>query len=252
MPKKRLERWFIEEARMVCPIIPAGQITESECPDFLIQAESGTLGIEVTQLFQRKAAGAFSPREVEGFQDKTIRKAEYLYSSSDGIPVDVVVYFKDEKTRRDPIRMAKSLANFVQRRYGDHEDGIKSYQLPDVPPGIFSIRVARPLDGNTNVWQRGHGGRTLPLSDDLLTDRIKAKNKVVPRYGEKARRVWLLIVADLFPPSANFSVPNGITEWKFHFDFDKVLLWSRQDRRVFELGRAQGADAWPRPRERRR
>ncbi|MGH9396306.1 MAG: hypothetical protein ACRD18_05590 [Terriglobia bacterium] len=235
MPNKKMETWFIEEARKICPMIPAGQVIEAESPDFLVQTESETLGIEVTRLFQPKAASAFLPRQVESFQDKTIHKAENLYTSSGGRPVDVLVYFEDEKKGLDCTRMAECLVDFVRGRYGDHEDDIRNYQFPDVPPGIFSVQVARRLDGKTNVWQRGHIGRTLLLDHALLAGEIKRKNELVPRYREKARRVWLLLVADLFPPSANFSVPNGVTEWKFDFDFDKVLLWSRGDGKVFEL-----------------
>lgn len=238
MPNKRVESWFVEEARRVSSIIPAGALTESECPDFLIQTNFGTLGIEVTQLFQPQAASAFPPRQAEKFHDKVVREAENLYARSGSRPLDIMAYFNfNDGGARDHTQMAECLANFVQSHYADQEEAVKGYKFPDVPPGISSVRIARHLDGKTSRWQAGRFGQTIVLNYPFLAQTISRKNGLVEQYRERAKRVWLLIVSDFLPASGSFSIPNEIAEWKFDFDFDKVLLWSREDSKVFELSR---------------
>ena len=75
------------------------------------------------------------------------------------------------------------------------------------------------------------------LDDEFLTSVIAEKNARLPHYQAVVARVWLLIVVDLFPLSGSFSVPRTVETWKFSFDFEKVLLFSREDTRVFELAR---------------
>jgi hypothetical protein len=233
--KKGIERYFLERARQLDPRIPAGEIVECESPDFLIATSCGTLGIEVTQIFQPAASGGFNPRQVESFQDKVIRVAARLYEQSGARPVDVLVYREGKGARHSHSRVAKSLVDFVRSRYGDSENYTRIYQRPHTPQGFLAIRVARPVDGATNTWQAGHAGRNLRLSQTLLSAEIERKNKLVPTYRQKADPIWLLLVASLFPLSASFSIPDEIETWSFSFDFDKVLLLSEEDARVFKL-----------------
>lgn len=234
MEKKKVERHFVEKARQTSSLIPKGEIVESEGPDFLIETGSEILGIEVTQLFQPSPAGAFPKRAVESFQDKVTREAEEVYQKSGGRSVDVLVFFDEKSQGQVGCRsMAKALADFVKNHYGAERDA-KTYQHGDVPAGFSVIRIARPLDG-TNKWQAGKFGCTVRLKRSFLADEIKRKNRLVPKYRERVSRVWLLIIASFLPLSGSFSVPNEIETWDFSFDFDKVLLLSEEDNKVFEV-----------------
>ncbi|GEM_PF-6926924 len=232
--KKKVERHYLGKARNISSLIPKGKITESESPDFLIETDFGTIGVEVTQLFQPSPVDGFPRRQVEAFQDEVVHDAGEMYQQSGTRAVDVLVCF-DKKKQLDCRPMAKSLADFVTSRYGDGEEDTENYFSPDVPPGFFGIRVARPLDGATNRWQAGHSGQTLRLERPFLADEIERKNKLVSHYRKKASRVWLLLVVSLYPLSGSFSVPDKIKTWTFSFDFDKVLLLSEEDNKVFEV-----------------
>ena len=47
MASKRVERWYLEQARLLYPAFPEGDISESECPDFTISAPDAAVGIEI-------------------------------------------------------------------------------------------------------------------------------------------------------------------------------------------------------------
>lgn len=51
-------------------------------------------------------------------------------------------------------------------------------------------------------------------------------------YRRHADRVWLLLVCDLWPDSANFEIPREACRWCLTHAFDKVILVSRGDGEV--------------------
>lgn len=239
MANKKIERRFLEDARRISLLIPAGEIRDSESPDFLIKTDSGILGIEVTQLFQPKATDQFSRRHAESFHQKVIHRASELYQKASSGPVDILVYFLEDRLKFDLDTMARSLTAFVQDNYrADQEIETHFYydKCNNFPEGIFLIRIAPPLDGATNIWRTGESGKTLRLEYEFLAAEIQRKNVQVSRYRTKANYVWLLMVASLFPLSGSFSVPREVEKWNFSFDFDKVLLLSAEDTKVIELG----------------
>lgn len=241
MANKQLEKSFVEAARQSCSLFPAGELTECERPDILLKTSSGVLGIEVTQLFQPKGDAKFERREVESFHQKVMLRAKELYRQADGALVDVRVYYTDYcGGKRKVDAMACLLAQFVRAHYcvGQPPAHFRRRD-PDVeiPGGFNSISIATPNPGATGTWWSGESGNTLLLDYEQLASLVEKKNKLLPCYYAKAGRVWLLIVVDLFPLSGSLSVPRDVETWKFSFDFEKVLLFSREDTRVFELGR---------------
>jgi hypothetical protein len=75
------------------------------------------------------------------------------------------------------------------------------------------------------------------LTRELLDGAIRKKNADLARYRARYDRAWLILASTLSPLSASFSVPDEIGEWRFVFDFDKVLLLSEPHGRVFSLQR---------------
>ena len=55
------------------------------------------------------------------------------------------------------------------------------------------------------------------------------------RATEGVDAVWLLIGATLMPLSSSFNVPVDVVNWSFDTTFDKVLLFSGDAGKVFDL-----------------
>jgi hypothetical protein len=241
--KKKVERAYLELARAWYPAFPSGALVESEAPDFLVSAPEDQLGFEVTQLFQRPSHSAFAPRQIESFREWIIRRAEEIYLLSGNPPVDVNAYFSvrpAEKQRKE--QLAQAFSQFVRANYP--EDGrVLNFRegkpTSVLPSGLGAVSIARPLLGGSRRWFAGGVGETKLLTYDLVAEVISSKNPLVAEYRARASKVWLLIAVDIFPFSASFSVPAKVDTWSFDYDFDQVLLLSRQESKVWALSSAR-------------
>ncbi|MBI3607534.1 MAG: hypothetical protein HY207_06190 [Nitrospirae bacterium] len=241
MTGKQSERFYLDLARALYSPFPPGDVVESESPDFVVRTLAGPLGIEVTKLFQPCSTSSFSPRQVESFREDVIGLAEEIYSESDNPAVDVTVYFSSPPTKQHKEGLARSLAEFVRANF-PRNGTVLTFRKNDLMSASISssvevVRIAPPIPGRFCPWFGGIEGQTIPLTYDLLAAVISAKNPLVANYRDRVTKIWLLIVADLFPSSANFSVPAEVDTWCFDFNFDNVLLFSREESRVWELHR---------------
>ncbi|HXJ91626.1 MAG TPA: hypothetical protein VMT20_01950 [Terriglobia bacterium] len=63
----------------------------------------------------------------------------------------------------------------------------------------------------------------------MIAERIAEKNGRVKVYRLSATEVWLLIVNNRFlGPGEVYVRPDDLAQWKFPFDFDKVLMFLRE------------------------
>jgi hypothetical protein len=237
--KKRIERWYLEAAQKVCPLFPSEAFEDSECPDFKTLTDGGTLGVEVTHLFQRNPEGGFPPKQVEEFHESVIRTAAQIWQASASFPVDVLAVCDErESSRRNALATASSLVEFVRSNYVPRCVTLERRQFDAaLPNGFDVVRIAPPDDGATNKWQVGHFGTTPLLTRADVEREIQRKNGLVGAYRQNVERVWLVMVASIFPRSASFIIPAEVQEWSFPFDFDKVLLFDESHSRVLDLQR---------------
>jgi hypothetical protein len=241
MAEKRVERAYLDIARTLYPDFPPGIPIDCETPDFVWPGR--ILGVEVKRLFQppTNTCSNFPPSQIEGFRKKVINAAERLYFQAGGPPVDVTVYFSDQSAvGQNADEVARTVSNFVRANLPP-SNRVAYFQIGRrgalLPPGIFSITIAPPLPGPRRNWSGGGVGQTILLTRDLLAKAILEKNENVRAYRSQAVNVWLLIVSDLFPSSMSFGISDEIVKWEFDFSFDKVLLLSREEMKIWPLRR---------------
>src|SRR5262249_37864103 len=98
----------------------------------------------------------------------------------------------------------------------------------NLPKGFCHIGIFEPLRDEPR-WHAGRGFDTIVAPKDLIEARIREKNARVREYRRASPEVWLLIVNDQFlGPGEVYARPDHLAEWTFAFDFDKVLLFSRE------------------------
>ena len=251
--QKEVERQILEAARHTCSLFPPGDIQASEEPDLWIKTGTGSVWVEVTELVRPKGDDVFPPVEKESFHQDVVRLAEAYHRASEAAPAGISVYFSDEQRcrREDPDgwnrltsdkkaggkreKMARSLAEFVKDQYVPEAETVTFSQRINLPTGFSVIRIS----SSPGSWHSGESGCPSSLDHEQLASTIKKKNDLLPKYRANAPNspIWLLIASGA---SVSRGVPiptRSIDEWKFPFDFDKVLLFSVMDNRVFEIGR---------------
>ena len=256
--KKNSERRILEAARAICPLFPSGEIELSERPDLLIRTDTGSLGIEITELLRPKVGKSLRPVENEAFHRKVLRLAEKNYDSApDAKPVWVGAAFLDEeqcshenpegwsrlndqKTGNKAEKMSKALAEFVERRVlrgicpvtfskrempGESDDDV-------LPTGFEAIGIST---FGLPLWTSCESASLCPLKPDQLDLAIQKKNKLLPQYRHSVpgTPIWLLISSRV---ARGVPIHPSVTEWKFAFDFEKVFLFSEMDNQIFEIG----------------
>ena len=233
--KKRIEIQHIDEARRASFIFPIGELVPQEKPDFLLRADGGTVGIEVTELCreQQRAEG--------GKLSKVADKARDLYSRlANSGPIDVSAAFAPDTENVGFRQLTRGLANFVHANQSDHGRSF-NWNVCKLPEGYCNIVILPALEP-IGHWRTFKCFDTTLAPKELLESCIAEKNLRLPDYRRTVGEVWLLIVNDQFLGAGEvYARPDHLAQWKFAYDFDKVLLFSREPGgggEVIELQRA--------------
>ena len=230
--KKERERYIIEATRQRSTLFPAGDLVPDECPDWLIP--SASLGVEVSELLPAKREGArFSGPQVSSFQEAVVAAAqEHYYSFADAPPADVLVFFRNDWTRkRDMDHMAEELSSFVRLNYptGLEECITLESVSRDVLGWVDGLSVVRILRGKGR-WQAGGAGSIESIVYEEIAQRIAGKDLRLPDYHRRfpGWQMWLLLSTRI-RVLHSVSIPQEIAHWQFKTDFDKVILSSWED-----------------------
>jgi hypothetical protein len=232
--KKRIETLYVEEARRASLIFPDGDLISHENPDFLLPTDTETYGIEITELCRER------PRTEAATLSRIPNKAKALYNGMDDAePIDISLAFSRQATDLDSKQLTQSLVEFVYARRESR--GICASE--DLPTGYCHIGIHEPLP-QIDTTGRWHGVRAFDVeiaSKHHIECRIASKSPRLATYRKAATVVWLLIVNDQFlGPGEVYVRPDDLAEWKFKFEFEKVLLFAREpggSGKVFDLQR---------------
>ena len=216
--KKAIETAYLEEARRASTVFPLGRLEPQEIPDFVLCAGDRKIGIEVTELCREE------PRAEAGRLSKVADRAREIYCSYlQAEPVDVnAAFWRAESVHFNSL--TKSLADFVYAHRSAKGTGFGT----NLPNGFCHIGIFEPIRDELR-WRACRAFDTVLLPKELIEARIAEKNTHVRGYRRAAPEVWLLIVNDQFlGPGEVYARPDMLAQWKFHFDFDKVLLFLRE------------------------
>jgi hypothetical protein len=220
--KKRSERCLIEEARRRTALFPVGELAEYESPDWLIGDAS--LGIEVSDVLPPKGNNQFSGAQLSSFQGNVVEMARRQFCKEYHVDADVLVYFRNEWNRKcDPAVIARGLAEFVYGNLPLDSDCItlQEHEVNQWVDGLSLIRISRTGDR----WQAGGATNIAVLRRVDLASRIAAKDRLLQQYRARLPgwKIWLLLTTEI-RVLRSIAIPHDISEWRFAFNFDRVLL----------------------------
>ena len=211
----------MDEARRASSIFPDGMLVPHEKPDFLLCTGRETIGIEVTELCREEPRA--EGRRLAKVPDETRSCYSRLASAE---PVDVGVGFSLLAKNIKSKKLTKSLVEFVHKNQNNKGVGFTK----NLPKGYCHIGIHAPLVP-IGRWHGAGASDTVVAPKELLESRIAEKNSRVQNYRISTpgiTQVWLLIVNDQFiGPGEVYADSIHLAEWKFVFDFEKVLLFSR-------------------------
>jgi len=237
--KKAGERRLLEAARAAgaqIPPIPDGDL-DDEKPDFRLDTESGTLGIELSELSRPACANyGIPPIFEEEFQREVLERAREQCRRM-GIDVHVIVYFAQHRGKKWKKReLIRALTDVVAK---NHHKAAPSCNL--VGPALHEAFGQIVIDCNPADWWSSQSGNiSVSQISVAMAERIAAKNGLLPVYRKNLPQgadIWLLLYS---LPSISRNVPMfpAVNEWQFAFQFERVFWFTCTGNQLVEIRRA--------------
>jgi hypothetical protein len=218
--KKMHERFLLDRFLEHQGITPT-RIDPGESPDFLIDIEGRTVGIEVTELFIRsnKSEAHPQPEEepllqaAESITNLIVSKARKIYFDADNPPVLSTIWFSDRITldKKKDDQIAELIAHQIQSMNLKNSQAVtwrssEENEERSLSESVDIIYTCKVPELRFARWTVARPGLVAPLTRKRLQEVIDKKAEKINAYKKRAEEIWLLIVADRTQPSQKFSV----------------------------------------------
>lgn len=239
--KKSRERQFLDEIAEKYPDFPQGSIVDYERPDFLVQHESFTTGIEIVDYIRGQNNDGASNRRNEVLWQRIADSARAKFVSSHTVPLLVHFHWNPHRYPNQlevgPLAGAASsiVANHIPQmlfetiRIGDTE--LENTALEEY---LHSIHVMRVRDDTQSLWSFVGAG-FVEVQRDELRDLISSKEAKVQDYLQECDAVWLIIVADGRNISSSAELVDETMRYPFGSLFERILFYNRIKKQIITL-----------------
>jgi hypothetical protein len=250
--KKQRERFLLDQFLKHQKITPK-RIVPGESPDFLIDLEGRTVGIELTELFIRNNKPEAYPKpseesllkKIESSADRIMSRAREIYFSASNIPVLSTVVISDRITldKKKGDQIAKLIADQIQRMSLQNSQNVKWRSLDEEDKehplfeSVYFIHTERVPELRFAHWTVVKAGLVATLTPEYLQAEIDKKAKKINTYRKKAEEIWLLIVADPTQLSQKFSVPTEFPISSISSPFTRTFYYGYAAEDVIEFPR---------------
>lgn len=219
---------------------PAGVLTKSEAPDFLVHAPKRTIGIEVRHLYKESKDGVRPLQAVESQVDKIIARAAELANESGMPPVDVSLFHNDslEIQEREIRYIAEQLFAFVQRCLPEVGQSVE-WQYYDgrrcgQPQQFDQIWISRKY-AKCPLWKSFKAALVQQECRSLFQAAIDEKATRLSAYLEKCSECWLLLSANALKPSGSIHPGDPSLEHIYQSPFARTFFLDEVLQKVHEL-----------------
>ena len=236
--KKIKESVYLEEIKQIFSDFPKGEVISQESPDFIIKPPSGNIGIEMVEFVRGQNQGGQNLRKIEQDREKILRLAQAKFESRNQVSLYVNTFwtYRHPLSRKEIDFLANSLVEIIEEYMPKeihgyvniNNDFLYSKPLFNYCDSIYCYRQT-----GKSYWVYSEVG-FVGLSKEDIDNLIEKKAKKLPEYLKDCDKVWLLIVCEGKHISSIVDPTNVITQ-KFDFPFDKLLLYVRDEKALYDL-----------------
>jgi hypothetical protein len=236
--KKKIEQTYINEIQCLYADFPPGLIIPSEAPDFLMHSDSKIYGFEIVRYVRKISNSEISEKKSEAQHELLVDSAKALFESRNQTPLLVVInwYSNFLVTGKNKKLIVSELVEKIENNIplSLHETTTltyKNFALTVLMGCCHAIHINR--QERTSLWRSSSSG-FITLHKREIESVISTKEEKLPSYLKKCDAVWLIIVCDASSMSSTCS-SEYITQGKFHYSFEKVLLYIRNESLVLPI-----------------
>lgn len=239
MPNKWRERWYVEQMKVAFADFPHGEVRSGESPDFIVNSDSGDIGIEVTVIHLPPLSGQRLHQELQALKDQVVARASQIHADSGGPALYVSVYFRDPVsiTMQQVQDLAKCLAAAVGDALVPTSFDEPAVTLPwsRLPQGVAEVSIHASINGSDQLWQADAGGWVAPVGKKDVEAVIQRKAMMANVARSKCTEVWLAIVNDAFSNAAPAELAAEAVRGRYEHPFHRLLWVEPHIPRVREL-----------------
>jgi hypothetical protein len=205
-----------------------GKRVFKDSPDLRILTTRGIIGIEHTQILNKKDADLKAEEESE---ERVVKKAQEIFEQKNSVPIYVYVHFQlGTKLYKKQVKgIAHSLAELVLNNMPEkgEQKSIESWQTRnELPPEIYKIDLEWYEKATYPLWAVPMSVMIPDITSDIVTGIILRKEgERIRIYRKSCYEIWLLIVIDGHTPSGSWEIPRETIEKEFVTQFDRVVLF---------------------------
>jgi hypothetical protein len=240
--QKESEKIHLEKALNLAGILNYTLVDkDGESPDFLIEIDDEVIGIEVTQIYRRLNAGNAIKAERD---NKDVRKqAIKIYNEKGGIPVIFYFVCDGRASIVDKKDAAKKLGVFIyEYMMNNFPNGIINRQEIDLKKAsddllsfINFIHVV-PTNDKQATDSLFSTFDTKELTDLEIEETVRKKEKRLPSYLKRCKKIWLLIVLPSMRTTGDLRI--GSNNIKFNHAFDCVYVFDEYNNDLITIEKA--------------
>ena len=239
--RRKQRELFLLERFIVALKLGVEVIEEREEPDFILQIDGKSVGLEITELFISHEENGNTMQAQESISSRIVASAQRLYESSGAPPAHVSICFGPGQNLRKLSRdkTARALATFVQRlnlSVGQSLDWYPEELKNSLPYEISFIHTLGVPSYDMAHWGVARAGWVVPLQTSSLQHRIDEKAKRLGSYRESIAENWLLIVSDATKPSQLIRAKESFESHSIQSPFKRSFFYSYPDDFIVELG----------------
>lgn len=226
MPDKRRERYYFDLLRSALPELSAGRVSEPEPPDFLVEGERVSTGLELTVFHLPPEAGKRPHQEQQSLAEQIVARAERIHADLGGPALYVGIHFDLNSTlsKRDIQPLAAAVAQSVLRApYPSSVNEPVEQRWGQQPARIWGIQIHPSIDGTDKLWHAGAGGWVADITSRHVADVIAAKSPSGHIARRICDRVWLVIVQDAFSRAAPAEITKEALSCEYTSEYDRVI-----------------------------
>ncbi|MEZ5284331.1 MAG: hypothetical protein R2712_05885 [Vicinamibacterales bacterium] len=242
MPNKRLERWYLEQLKSELPDFPTGEVEPGESPDFVVREPEGSVGIEITVFHRAPAHGERPHQELQSLKDGVVDLARRMHHESGGPALYVTVFFHEPIAfnKRSAQSVAAAIAGAVSQTAVPSSigDGSRSVAWDHLPDGVVAITIYASVDGADRLWSADAGGWVAPVTANEIDVVLRGKQSMLTIARTKCRRVWLVVVNDVFSRAAPVELSDEARHHLYPYGFNRVFWLDAHAPAITELKRA--------------
>lgn len=202
-PKKRRERIHLERLQALRPELLAGDLEESEKPDFLVRSACGKItGVEVTELFHPSRPGESPLQAQEALRARIVSLAWRKYDQLNEPPVQVGLIFSDTYplSKRKVGQIADMVVAVVRLHRPPLGEGAEieyDRATHSYFPRELAVILVHCIEGvDESYWSAPGAVYVPPIGAKELREVVQAKSRLADVYRERCQDLWLLIVSD--------------------------------------------------------